>query len=1009
MDLGGYRGIVPGSLEKSELHQRIRSTDSGAPPKSKLKLTAKEKDLLDRWIQQGAQYDGHWAFQTPVRLEFPKLSQANQKWVRNGIDHFVAARLETKGLEPSVEASREALIRRVTLDLTGLPATPEEVRAFIADKRSEAYGAVVDRLLKTKHYGERMALVWLDAARYADSGGYQGDTIKSQWPWRDWVIGAYNANFSFDRFTIEQLAGDLFPNPTDEQLLATAFNRNHRINDEGGIIPAEFLVEYVADRVETTSTVWMGLTVGCARCHDHKYDPIKQKEFYEMFAFFHNIPENGKDGNIAPKPNMRVFTGGTKADHQKLKDDLAAQEQELTQLPKTNAGNFEAWLAQRRAAVDQEFGIKDLPVASLHFPFDALDSKVKDARNVKREAVIVRKQKDPTLVSNLKFGGGFRIGAVGYLRVASPHGPKGYTADRANSWSVWLKTPPKMANVEGPLVAASEDDATQRGYRIVLEESGDNKPYRVSFRLYEDRKKKNGIEVRSEPVVPRKEFVNVVVTWDGTESASGVRIYVGGKLVKTSVVVDQLNGAAASKEPLLIGASSIKGAKLSQRDAVFRRAEIDDIQIYDLALDPEQVLTVATTAPEELLVGNADAAARTYLSKIYFAKYHPDGLKLVAKVAKTKQQLEAFEKNDITYVSIMEEMPKARPTYLLVRGAYDNPQTEELLRPTTFRALPPMKPGQPSNRLGLAQWLFQADHPLTARVAVNRYWQMYFGQGLVRTPEDFGSQGESPTHPKLLDWLAVTFRESGWDVKAMQKLIVSSATYRQSSRISPKLLEMDPNNKLVARGPRFRLYGQALRDQALAVSGLLERKIGGKPVMPYQPAGLWEEVSAKGFKYIVGNKKSLYRRSLYTFWRRTVPPPSMMNFDNSAREICSVRATRTNTPLQAINLMNDPQFVEAARAMAERMMKEGGKTVADRIGYGHRLVLARAPDDAVLKILQRGYEDYLATYKKAPERAKAFVSVGKSKRDQSLNVVELAANTAIASVILNLDEAVTKE
>ena len=751
--------IVAGKPSKSELVRRVLSNDADEampPPASKLKLTAEQKSLIRRWVAEGANYQRHWAFIPPARRPAPEVSQANRSWLNNSIDAFIAARLEKEGLKPAKEADRHTLIRRVTLDLTGLPPTPAEVDAFVRDTTPHAYETVVDRLLKSQHYGERMALVWLDAARYADSGGYQNDIKRSQWPWRDWVIRAYNANMPFDQFSIEQLAGDLINNATQQQRLATGFNRNHRVNNEGGIIPEEWRVEYVADRVETTSTVWLGLTVGCSRCHDHKYDPIPQRDFYRLFAFFNNIDERGRSGDIAPKPSMEVYTTAVAADEHERKRSVVTK------------------LIEKKS----EF---------------AADEK---------------------------------------------------------AFNRWFAKQPKRK-----------------------------------------REKRRALQARK-------------------------------------------------------------------------------------------------------------AKARVN----YFKEHSPKYQQLLTQLTRAESQLKKFETANLTRVSIMKEMPTARETYLLVRGVYDKPDKSTRLKPQTFSALPPMSGNLPANRLGLARWLFQADHPLTARVAVNRYWQMYFGDGLVKTPEDFGSQGKRPSHPGLLDWLAVQFRDSGWNVKALQKMIVMSSTYRQDSRVSADLLKRDPTNSLLARGPRIRLYAQAIRDQALAVSGLLKTKIGGPPVMPFQPAGLWEEVSAKGYKYVVGRGDDRYRRSLYTFWRRTVPPPNMMNFDSSTREVCAVRLSRTNTPLQAMNLLNDPQFVEAARRLATRMVKEGGDTPAARIRFGHRLVLARDPSPSVLKIMLRGQADYLRTFREDQEAASGLLA-GKVDGDAA----SLASYVVVANVILNLDETVTKE
>jgi len=1003
--------FVPGDVEKSELHRRIHEIDPDEimpPPKSKLKLTEAQKTLLGRWIDEGAEYAQLWSLVVPERADFPELPDDLKSWPRNGIDHFVGKRLAEENLHPSREAGKETLIRRVTLDLTGLPPSPSDVDAFLADKSDSAYEKVVERLLASKHYGERMALVWLDAARYADTGGYQGDIQKTQWPWRDWVIGAYNDNLPFDQFTIQQLAGDLLSDPTEEQRLATAFNRNHRINDEGGIIPEEFRVEYVADRVETTSTVWMGLTVGCARCHDHKYDPITQRDFYELFAFFNNVPEQGKDGDLAPEPNMQVYTGGTKEEHESLRRRLVELEKEESGYAAAHAVEFAAWLKKSTAEAEAHPAFAELPTPVVHLPLDefnktqtqnlAVDSKPTVARGVKNRF---------TAGVAAKHSSGVMLRQGGYLD-AGKLGP--WAPDRPRSWSTWLQIDGDIAGVEGPVFSQVSPDGKRNGYHVNLIER-ELDTFVVGFRLHSDRKAGKGIEVISKTTIPRKQMTHIAVTYDGSRKASGVRLFIDGKESGVTVGNDSFSGTFSTEEQLLIGAETESSSDKGIRDELLGNTIIDDARVYDTALTGVQIRALHQLSTEGLLACRSDTDKRekSYLSRLYF-RDHDAGYQSIAKAFTTaKAVLEGFEKYKITSVSIMEEMPEPRDTFLLQRGAYDQPDETTGLPPATLSSLLPMPDELSRDRLGLAQWLLLPEHPLTARVAVNRYWQMYFGNGLVRTPEDFGSQGQAPTHPALLDWLAVEFRESGWDVKAMQKLIVTSTTYRQRSATTPELTERDPANWLLARGPRFRLYGQALRDQVLAVSGQLDDRLGGPPVMPYQPEGLWEEVSAKGVKYIVGDGSDLYRRSLYTFWRRTVPPPSMMNFDNSTRENCSVGATRTNTPLQAMNLMNDPQYVEAARLMAARMMNEGGTSVTDRIRYGHQLALARHPDDHVLRILTNGHADYLATFRADPDAATSLAGVGKSEVDKNLDPAQLAAMTAVASILLNLDETVTKE
>jgi hypothetical protein len=1005
--------IVPGNLDESEFHSRIHSDDSELlmpPTDSKLKLTLAEKELLDRWISQGAAFQMHWSLVPPVRSPLPALSDENRKWARNGIDCFVASRLQQRGFKPAAEATREQLVRRVTLDLTGLPPTIEEVDAFLKDESPQAYQRLVDRLLASRHYGERMALVWLDAARYADSGGYQNDVRRFQWPWRDWVIGAYNQNMPFDQFSIEQLAGDMLSDPTQDQILATAFNRNHRINNEGGIIPEEWRIEYVADRTETTSTVWLGLTIGCARCHEHKYDPIPQQDFYRMFAFFNNVDEKGRVGTTPPTPLMAVYSSGSQQQHDQLKQAVAKAEKDLAQAMKTANKEAEKWLNEEQQRLADTYGDLRIDAPVLHVSMEGMKGKrvanLRTARaNLRAVGNLTQARDKPEDLGGVVFRQGQ------YLTGQNPHVGGEYQSDQPFSWIVRLKTAKNLGNIEGPLLSVTTEPETETGYRIVLEDpSGDvDVDYQVSVRMFRNAKEAGGIDVVTVPAVKRNGQSCVAVSYDGSGRATGVRVYVNGERVETTARSAALEQSFTSNGDLLIGTTSVAVARKETRDGTFQGGRIDDLQLYAVCMSEHQIAALSDASPiDAMLLGGLNGDVEKFLQRYFSTRLFSQSKELADHQKRAEDNLQKFEQNSMVSVSVMREMEQPRDTYMLTRGAYDQPEQSEPLQPATLSALPSMDPELPRNRLGLARWLFQADHPLTARVAVNRYWQMYFGLGLIKTPEDFGSQGEAPSHPELLDWLAVELRESGWDVKAMQKLIVMSATYRQSPQVPQQLFEQDPDNRLLGRGPRFRLYAQALRDQALAASGLLSCRIGGPPVMPYQPEGLWEEVNAKGFKYIVGQNEDLYRRSMYTFWRRTVPPPSMMNFDNSAREVCSVKMTRTNTPLQALNLLNDPQFVEAARNLAQRMMTEGGETVESRIQYGHRLVLARTADPAVLSILTRGYQDYLAGFRDDADSALALVRTGQSQHSNGIDVAELAALTVLANVLLNLDETVTK-
>ncbi|HVR76617.1 MAG TPA: PSD1 and planctomycete cytochrome C domain-containing protein [Planctomycetota bacterium] len=790
----GKRAIVPGKPDESILIARITSTDPSfvmPPPEAQKSLSGSEKDVLRRWVAAGAEYQEHWSFIPPRRPALPPVEA--RAWPRNEIDHFILARLEAEGLAPSVEADRTTLLRRWSLDLPGLPPSPAEVDAFLADEGPGAHERQVERLLASPHHGERMAVEWLDAARYADTHGFHIDSGRDMTRWREWVIDAFNTNMPFDRFTVEQIAGDLLPDASDESRIASGFHRNHMINFEGGAIPEEYHMAYVVDRVNTTGTVWLGLTVACTQCHDHKFDPITQREYYQLYAFFHNVPEKGLDGakgNAAPLLKMP-----TEAD---------------------------------RAALER------------------IDESIRTAE----------------------------------------------------------------ARLEGP---SPELDHGQE--------------------KWEER------------------------------AAQGT---VAGPVPEPG----KARAPAAPEMP-----ADVAGALRTPRDA---RSE----------------------------------AERTTLRRHFRRGVSPEGQRLVEE-AKGLRKSRAEVEARIRTTMVMEEMAAPRETFLLVRGQYDKRGEKVTAGVPAF--LPPLPEGAPPTRLGLARWLVDPSNPLTARVTVNRYWQMYFGTGLVRTAEDFGSQGEAPSHAGLLDWLAIELVESGWDVKALQARIVLSAAYRQSSRRAPELNERDPENRLLARGPRLRLQAEFIRDQALAAGGLLDRRIGGRSVSPYQPAGLWEELASRedganwtAQTYVQSHGEDLYRRTMYTYWKRTAPPPTLMTFDAPDRETCTVRRARTNTPLQALVLLNDPTYVEASRKLAERMMREAEGSPEARITFAFRWTTGRAPAPAEAEVARRLFEESLAAYRKDPEAARKLLGVGESKRDESLDAAELGAWTLVASLLLNLDVTVTK-
>jgi len=916
---------------ESEILRRIASADDAErmpPPGSgKPRLTAREIEMVRQWIVQGMPWQPFWSFIPPQRPALPVTKDTS--WPRNAIDRFLLARLERESIQPSPEAGKRILIRRVSLDLTGLPPTPEEVDAFVANQSANAYEKVVDRLLASPRYGERMAYRWMEAARYGDSNGYQTDGARDMWRWRDWVIDAFNRNMPYDRFTVEQLAGDLLPHSTLDQQIASGFNRNHRTTGEGGIIPEEYRVEYVADRAQTTGTIWMGLTVGCARCHDHKYDPISQKDFYRLFAFFNQIPnERGFVWNYGPEPPF-------------VKAPLPDQ--------RTHLAELDARLETLR---------RNLPPIG-----DAPRSWKPPTDWTVRQGLVFEQQTKGSYNGD--------AADFGYLQPFT--------------FSAWIKP----ASPDGAILTRLDDYMESQGHGLYL--MNGKVRLHITHRFTD-----LGLRVETVEPVKLNEWQHVLATYDGKRLASGVRIYINGEARETKILFDQ-NNEPFQKKHTNIRVGEGGGLKFD--------GEISGARIYNRALTPEEAAAVSVNEPIAKLASlpQCTKAQQSKLNLAYLEIAAPKEVKqALAEIAKA--QIE----RDIFYDSIPTVMTMAdganRDTYVLKRGAYDSPGEK------ITAGIPEILPSKsaPRNRLDLARWIMDRANPLTARVTVNRFWQSYFGTGIVKTVDDFGSQGEWPSNPELLDWLAVEFMESGWNVKAMQKLIVMSAAYRQSSAVTPELLAKDPDNRLIARGPRLRLGPEAIRDQALAVSGLLVEKIGGPSVKPYQPAGLWQELAGgKGYEQSKGD--DLYRRTLYTWWKRTSPPPYMMNFDSPNREQCSVFENRTNSPLQALDLMNDVTFLEASRRFAERIMREGGATSESRIDYGYKLLLARAPSAKQKQILLSTVARMAADFRNEPAAAKQFLQQGESPIDRALDPTELAAWSSIASLLLNMDEAITKQ
>jgi hypothetical protein len=966
-DLGGGRhAIVDGDADASELVKRISAAKPGQrmpPVSSGLALSATEIATLRQWVAEGAKWQKHWSFIPPVRPDVPANGAAT------AIDAFVLQRLQREGLHPSAEANRETLIRRVAFDLTGLPPTPAEIDAFLADHSPNAYEKVVDRLLASPQYGERMAFRWLDAARYADTNGYQFDGERVMWRWRDWVIDAFNRNLPFNQFARDQIAGDMLPNATLAQTIATGFNRNHRANTEDGIIPEEYAVEYVVDRVETNSAVFLGATLGCARCHNHKYDPFTQKEFYQVFAYFNNVPEQGramKYGNSEP-----MIPAPTKAQQA----ELAAIDEKLRAV--------EAILHRHDAAIAREQTQWEHRLTEPVYwtPTRGLNAEVSF-------------EKEPGPIPLVPG----RIGRAGQFdgKAFVNGGPVAqFDIEDPFTLSAWIYSD-EIPN--GSVMSRMADNPKGKGFGVHM----DHGKVHVNFTSsWVD----DAIRIETERVLEPKTWHHIAVTYSGSRMANGFRIYVDGRPERTKVLLDTLyrplrNAGKPFDEPFRIGAGWGPERRF--------RGNIDDVRVYSRALDDRDlaVLALGESVNQIVRKTNPSDIESYQLRSAFIAAAAPPEIRELSD--QRDAILDARAKLVATFptVMVMAEANPPKSTFLLQRGAYDHPGDK--VSPGVPAVLPPLPPGAPNNRLGFAEWVIDPGNPLLARVTVNRFWQMYFGTGIVKTVEDFGSQGEWPSNPELLDWLATEFIRTGWDVKALQKTIVMSATYRQSSETTPEMTQRDPENRLLSRGPRYRLPAEMIRDQALAAAGLLVEKIGGPSVKPYQPEGLWKEISMQDMDYVQGHGEDLYRRSLYTFWKRTIAPPEMINFDSANREACVVRETRTNTPLQALNLMNDVTYVEAARFIGQRMMKEGGATAEDRLRFGFRLVTGHFPSQAqedVLLSSLRFHRDYFSD----PAKVDEYLAQGESQPDGSLDRRELAAYASVGSLLLNLDEVMTKQ
>ncbi len=1122
-DSGG-KVIVPGDSAASAVLQRVTSDDESMrmpPADSHKQLTEEQIELLRRWIDEGANWKEHWSFIKPERSQLPAVK--DQSWPRNGIDHFILARLEQVGLKPESRANKETLIRRVTFDLTGLPPTAEEIDAFLADNAPGAYERLVDRQLNSPYYGEHQARFWLDAARYGDTHGLHLDNERSIWPYRDWVVNAFNKNQPFDDFTVEQLAGDLLPAPTLDQLVATGFNRCNVTTSEGGSIDEEYLVRYAVDRVETTSTVFMGLTTGCAVCHDHKFDPISQREFYELFAFYNSLTERAMDGNaLLPPPAVKRPNARSKATLDEFDAKIASLEQQLeAPLPEVDAAQL-VWQTQLTSRLEEGWQIVD-PVTMNSTGGSTLrlledQSVVAEGENPDKDIYEITLPATDEPITAIRLEALLNDGLSGRGPGRSANGNFVLTEIEVNVMSNVALSDVALSSAapdaEDPqstpvaiVSAAADHSQTDGGYLVEKAIDGvlDNGTNGWAVEGHRRHENRTAIFIPAEPIVlessqqlqirlrqesqftqhamgrfrlavstspaytaaelspwhmlgpilagsdaeayqtvyPPEQGVDLNAKQQDLEWAERTDFvdnkvhYLSGELAAT-YLFRTIDAPSPRKMALSLGSDDgikvwVNGA-LSHENFIKRSAGPgqDKVEInlregrnevlmkivnfgggYGFYFKPER----ETIGEETLVLGpilrtpeNERTAAQEKQVRDYYRRnYSPEWAALQSELTQVKTNRQEFYAS-VPSTLIMKEMTEPRVAYILNRGQYDQPG--EAVTRGTPEILPQLISTETTpDRLDLANWLVSPEHPLTARVTINRFWQQLFGTGIVKTAEDFGSQGEWPSHPELLDWLAVEFQESGWNVKHMQRLMVTSAAYQQSSQVTEQKLAVDPANRLISRGPRYRLDAEAIRDTALAASGLLVRRLGGPSVKPYQPPGIWEAVGytdSNTAKFKRDSGLDLYRRSMYTFWKRTAPPPSMLSFDAPSRESCTVRRPRTNTPLQALVLMNDEQFVEAARKFAERIIAEGGTSPEERAAFGFRIVTGRRPDADEVRILAASFDENLRHFSEDQQAAEGLLSVGESPYDESMDKAELAAWTMVANLLLNLNETITK-
>jgi hypothetical protein len=983
--------IAPGKPTDSALIERILSDDADLmmpPPATKKTLTAAQKATLQQWIAQGAEYELHWSLLAPERPAPPTVQDA--AWVKNPIDAFILAKLEAAGLKPAPEADRRTLARRLSLDLIGLPPDPKLVEEFVADPADNAYEKYVERLMALPQWGEHRGRHWLDVARYADTHGIHFDNYREIWAYRDWVIAAFNQNMPFDQFTVEQLAGDLLPNPTLDQKVATGFCRCNITTNEGGIIDEEYKVLYARDRTETFGQVWLGATVGCAVCHDHKFDPISTKDFYALSAFFDNTTQPVRDGNIKdPPPTLVVPLAADRPRFDALQGEMAAVRSEIDARKQAAQAEFDAWVAGFKPEQLSQY----VPTEGLTFRAPLDEGKGKSlAVVVGGEERKLERETDYTFAAGRNKAKALSLTTDPPVEIADAGNTAG---DQGFSVSVWVSL--GRRGQSGAILARMDNTQAHRGWDLWLE--GD----KVGMHII-DAWPDNALKVVSQKPLEVRKWTHITVTYDGSKKAAGVKVYYNGEPQPVTIAADKLTGTTSTDVPLKLG-SRHTSDRLSQMS-------LADLRLYARTLSPQESEQLAKIDRlDTILAKPADERSVEEKGEVFtwwLATLDETSKGLDAKL-KALAQEEVQIKARGTIAHVMNERPDEATAYILHRGEYD--ERRDQVKAATPEIFPPMPADLPRNRLGLAQWLLRPEHPLTTRVTVNRFWQELFGTGIVRSAGDFGVTGELPSHPELLDWMAVEFRESGWDVKKFFKLLVTSNTYRQAAIVTPEKLAADAENRLLSRGARYRMDGEMVRDYALAASGILVPKIGGPSVKPYQPEGVWEAVAMIGSNtrdYKADSGENLYRRSMYTFWKRSAPPASMEIFNAPNRETCVVRRERTNTPLQALVTLNDVQFVEAARHLAERVLKDGGATDEDRLDFIARRLLARPFRADEQPIVKQSLADLRAHYQSQADAAKELIAVGESKADPALDPAELATWTMLVNELLNLDEVLNK-